>query len=340
MTNVWGVHMPVWVGDDPIEKGYVCLGWAQLGDIFSIPADREDFKRRIAAAYPEKKAGAIPVDAGILFRFAHEVAAGDLIIYPSKHNRMVNIGHATGKKWHSPSVIETDEDLPNYLGVRWLGHFPRSDFSQAALNEIGAFITLFRVREHFGEFLAKMGGANSGAPAEVEEVQSVSDDLASQTASQLAEENAQDFIIRRLHTALSGYEFEHFTAHLMECLGYTARVTEKSGDGGVDVIAHTDELGFQPPIIKIQCKRQTSQIGEPEVSQLLGTLGEGEFALFVTLGSYTRQARVRERNTPRLRLIDGEDLVQIVLQHYPKMSPRYRTTIPLKQIYVPDLLAD
>lgn len=86
MTNVWGVHMPVWVGDDPIEKSYVCLGWAQLGDIFSIPADREDFKRRIAAAYPEKKAGAIPVDAGILFRFAHEVAAGDLIIYPSKHN--------------------------------------------------------------------------------------------------------------------------------------------------------------------------------------------------------------------------------------------------------------
>lgn len=340
MANVWGVHMPVWVGDDPIERGYVCLGWRQLGDIFSIPADREEFKRRIANAYPEKKAGAIPVDAGTLFRFAHEVAAGDLIIYPSKHNRMVNIGHATGKKWHDAVLAADEESKPNFVGVKWLGHFPRSDFSQAALNEIGSFITLFRVREHIAEFLAKAGGASSGAPAEAEEEQSVSDDLASQTASQLAEENAQDFIIRRLHTVLNGYEFEHFTAHLMECLGYTARVSEKSGDGGVDVIAHTDELGFQPPIIKIQCKRQTSQIGEPEVSQLLGTLGEGEFALFVTLGSYTRQARVRERNTPRLRLIDGEDLVQIVLQHYPKMSPRYRTTIPLKQIYVPDLLGD
>ena len=75
-------------------------------------------------------------------------------------------------------------------------------------------------------------------------------------------------------------------------------------------------------------------------SQLLGTLGEGEYALFVTLGSYSKQARVRERNTPRLRLLDGEQLVQMILTHYPKMSPRYRTMIPLKQIYVPDLLAE
>ena len=125
----------------------------------------------------------------------------------------------------------------------------------------------------------------------------------------------------------------------MRCIGYTARVSEKSGDGGVDVIAHTDQLGFQPPIIKIQCKRQTSQVGEPEVSQLLGTLGEGEFALFVTLGSYTRQARVRERNNPLLRLIDGEELVDMILQSYEVMSPRYRALIPMKKIYVADITA-
>lgn len=340
MTKVWGVHMPEWVGDDPIEHSYVYIGWPRLGDILKLPANREAFKLSLAEAYPEKKAGAIPVDAGTLFRFAHEIENGDWIVFPSKHNRMVNIGQATGKRWYQPEPENEDDDLPNCLGVKWLGHFPRSDFSQAALNEIGSFITLFRVREHAGEFLKTIGGRKSVEPIDGDEALPVSDDVASQTASQLAEENAQDFIIRRLHTTLSGYEFEHFTAHLMECLGYTARVSEKSGDGGVDVIAHTDELGFQPPIIKIQCKRQTSQIGEPEVSQLLGTLGEGEFALFVTLGSYTRQARVRERNTPRLRLIDGEDLVQMVLQNYPKLSPRYRTTIPLKQIYVPDLIGD
>lgn len=208
------------------------------------------------------------------------------------------------------------------------------------MNEIGSFITLFRVRQHAGEYESKVSGRAPASHSEGDEESIVPDDVASQTASQLAEENTQDFVIRRINAGLTGFEFEHFTAHLMECLGYTARVTEKSGDGGVDIIAHTDQLGFQPPIIKIQCKRQTAQVGEPEVSQLLGTLGEGEFALFVTLGSYSKQARNRERNTPRLRLLDGEQLVQMILDHYPKMSPRYRTMLPLKQIYVPDLIAE
>ncbi len=340
MSKVWGIHMPEWVGDEPIEKGYVCLGWPRLGDIFSLPANREIYKSKIAAAYPEKKAGAIPVDAGTLFRFAHEIQPGDLIIYPSKHNRMINLGHATSKKWHSPSPARGEDDLPNFVGVIWIAHFPRSDFTQAALNEIGSFITLFRVRQNAAQFAAKANHGASPVELDAAEEDTVPDDVASQGASQLAEENTQDFVVRRLYSGLSGYEFEHFTAHLMECLGYTARVSEKSGDGGVDVIAHTDELGFQPPIIKIQCKRQTMQIGEPEVSQLLGTLGEGEYALFVTLGSYSRQARVRERNTPRLRLLDGEELVDLILEHYPKLSPRYRTMIPLKQIYVPDLISE
>jgi restriction system protein len=38
--------------------------------------------------------------------------------------------------------------------------------------------------------------------------------------------------------------------------------------------------------------------------------------------------------------VDGEQLVQLILEPYPRMSPRYRTMLPLKQIYVPDLIAE
>lgn len=69
----------------------------------------------------------------------------------------------------------------------------------------------------------------------------------------------------------------------------------------------------------------------------LGTLGQGEFALFVTLSSYSRPAVMNERNNSRLRLIDGETLVELILKHYAKLAPRYRLLLPLKQIYVPDL---
>lgn len=146
-----------------------------------------------------------------------------------------------------------------------------------------------------------------------------------------------DFVIRKIMGGVTGYEFEEFVAHLMECIGYTARVTSRSGDGGVDVIAHMDALGLQPPIIKVQCKRTTSQTPRPEVDQLLGTLGEGEYGLFINLGSYSRSSVELERNRGKLRLIDGEQFVDMVLEHYHNLAPRFRSMIPLKQIYIPDL---
>ena len=47
-----------------------------------------------------------------------------------------------------------------------------------------------------------------------------------------------------------------------------------------------------------------------------------------------------ERNRAKLRLINGEQFVELVFEHYTSLSPRYRAMIPLKQIFVPDLQPD
>jgi restriction system protein len=247
---VWGVHMGAHVGDRLVEGGYVAIGWQELGDLSALAPDREAFKAAVAAAYPDKKPGAIPVDAGTTFRFVHEIEAGDYVVYPSKTDRMVNIGRFTG----AFEYVEGDRDeYPNRHKVEWLGHFPRNEFSQSALNEIGSFITLFRVKRYATEFLAKID-VGAAAPAhnladtgeDIEEA--TDDDTATVSVSRQAEETTNDFVIRRIMADLSGHEFEELVAHLLECMGYTARVTQKSGDGGVDIIAHMDALGFQPPI--------------------------------------------------------------------------------------------
>lgn len=337
MTTLWGLHMPEDIGAEALEGGYVVIGWAALGDITGLPKDREAIKAALSEAYPNRKAGAIPVEAGMILRFLHEVRVGDLIVYPSKHDRQVNIGRVTGPVTHHPDPEDVDDSYPNRRSVDWLGSFPRSEFSQSALYEIGAFITLFLIKNHKQEFLAKIDPTVSAPEASDEDTATPDDDSVAGTVSRQAEETTEDYVIRKIYSELSGYDFEHFVAHLLECMGYTARVSEKSGDGGVDVIAHTDELGFEPPIIKVQCKRKTDQTGEPEVSQLLGTLGEGECALFVNLGSYSKPARVLERNRSKLRLIDGEQFVKLVLENYDKLSARYRTMMPLKRIHVPDV---
>ena len=331
--NVWGIHMGAHVGNSPIEEGHVAIGWSALGDLSRIKASRDAFKTALETGYPNAKTGAIPVQAGILLRFAHEIKKDDIVIYPSKGDRMVNIGRFVGNYSFNS---QTSDGYPNQHKVDWLASIPRDEFPQAALNEIGSALTLFMVKSHTTDFLQRIGlAASSRAKAPKNEVED--DETATDEVSRQAVETTNDFIIRQIKNRLDSYEFEHFVAHILECMGYTARVTSKSGDGGVDVIAHLDELGFQPPIIKVQCKQITGQSSEPDVSQLLGTLGEGEFALFVNLGSYSKQARNLERNRAKLRLIDGEQLVELILEHYQKLSPRYRTLIPLRQIYVPDI---
>ena len=262
--------------------------------------------------------------------------AGDLVVYPSKHDRMVNIGYFNGEFAHT---VNDPDDYPNHRQVKWLGHFTRSDFSQSALYEIGAAVTVFLIQRNRGEFLSKIGTALPAdkVPAEEPAEEAPDDDTVTVTVSRQAEVTTGDFVIRQIMAKLSGYEFEEFVAHLLECMGYTARVSQRSGDGGVDVIAHRDKLGVEPPILKVQCKRKTDQVSRPDVDQLLGTLGEGEYGLFISLGSFSRQSIDLERNRPKLRLIDGDQLVELVLENYARLATRYQTMIPLKQIYVPDL---
>jgi len=122
-------------------------------------------------------------------------------------------------------------------------------------------------------------------------------------------------------------------------MGYHARVTQKSADGGVDVIAHRDELGFERPVIKVQCKQTIATIGRPDVQRLVGAVEQDEFGLFVTLGGFSREARDTERSKPQLRLIDGHDLCELVFTHYERFDPQWQTVVPLKQRYIPGPIA-
>lgn len=72
------------------------------------------------------------------------------------------------------------------------------------------------------------------------------------------------------------------------------------------------------------------------VSVLYGNVGPGEYGLLVTLGTYTNQARNFERGKSNLRLIDGEELVNLILAHYEQFDPRYQGLLPLKKVYVPE----
>jgi restriction system protein len=221
---------------------------------------------------------------------------------------------------------------PNRWPVNWLASVEREAFSQDALYEAGSFLTLFKISNYAEEFLAALSGQPQALARDEHESREVAASLAEQFA-----ESTEDFVIRQLKSAQTPYEFEHFVAHLLQCMGYHARVTKASGDAGIDVIAHRDELGFEPPLIKVQCKQTLGTNGRPDVQKLYGAIEKDEKGLFVTLGSFSADARTFEQTKSNLRLLDGKELVDLIFTHYDRFEPRYRALIPLKRAYSPGL---
>ncbi len=299
-----------------------------MGDLTRFAASRDALKTPLVDAYPGIKAGAIPNNAGQLFRFVHEMKTDDLIVYPSKRDRQVHIGRIAGSYRYDRDLSES---YPQQRPVKWLAHLPRTKFSQGALYEIGSALSFFRVKTYADEFQAAATGNPVAPPlAQDESVAAVAADI---------EDNTRDFVLKRLAEELKGLPLEEFVKHLLEAMGYHARLARKN-EPSVDVIAHKDLLGIEPPIIKVQVKSSDSTATDKDVSALFGKLSSSEYGLFVTLGTFSPASRAFEQGKANLRLIDGQELVDMIFQHYERFDSRYKGILPLKRVYVPEALDD
>lgn len=331
MAALWGIHNDQ-SSLDLVEGGFISIGWEELGDLSGTDVDRETLKLRLAETYPTAKPGAIPVWAGVLYRFIAEMQIGDYVISPNKADRTLNFGIID-----SDFYVEHAEDVHgNRRRVRWIKtDVPRDDFTKGALHEIGSAVTLFKVKNHAGEFLTFL---QSGSATAVQGVDEDEVDLAEdEPNAERVDTYSRDYVVGILRQ-MDAYRFEHFVAGLLQAMGYRASATVASGDGGVDVIASRDPLAIEPPIIKVQCKRTVNTIGGPDVQKLAGALAHGgsELGLFITLGTYSTDALHLERTRQDLRLIKGTQLVDLIFEHYEGLGPEWKRLLPLKRVYAVD----
>jgi restriction system protein len=331
-SAVWGIHAGKTGDADTlfIKKSCVALGWHEVGDLSHLPDDREAFKSRLLTAYPGKKTLSIAVSAGQLFRFIFEAKAGQIVAYPSRADRQIYLGQFVEGGYFYSS--DSYPGYPHRRAVKWLKTVPRTNFSQGALYEIGAAMSFFQIKTYADEF--------SAALEQTPEIPPVAEDETVNLVAEEIEETTRDFILKQLAQELKGHPFAEFVAHLLGTIGYQTRISPEGPDGGIDIIAHRDELGFEPPIIKVQVKSSEGSIGDPIVSALYGKVGPGEFGLLVTLGTFSSQAISFGRSKSNLRLVDAEELVRLILRHYDKFNSRYKALLPLKRVYIPEPLSE
>lgn len=340
--KLWGIHNDSY-GQELIDDGYVSIGWPGVGDLRAIGNDQARMRDAVAAEYPGKKPGAIAGWAGTLRRFAFEMEIGDYVVFPNKQDRTLNFGRITSPYRYEASHARQ----PHRRSVEWCATgVARSTFSQPALYEVGSAIIMFAVRNHAEEFFAFIDAPDKAQisrelpsvdaiPTEEESVEAA----AEMPSAERIDQHTRDFIADVILQELTHEEFEYFTVDLLRCMGYQARVTPYQSDGGIDVIAHKDLLGVEPPIIKIQCKHTVRTHGRPEVQQLIGTLDKDEAGLFFTLGSFSSEALTLERERQNLRLFSGADITDLAIEHYDDLPSKWRQRLPLRRVLAVDTVS-
>ena len=121
-------------------------------------------------------------------------------------------------------------------------------------------------------------------------------------------------------------------------MGYKTTVSLPGRDRGIDIIAHKDDLGVEPPTIIVQVKSGDGEANEAAVSQLYGKVAERDFGLSISVGGFKKNARDFAFGKRDLKLIDGDDLVTPVYEYYDRHDGKYKGIIPLRQVFITETL--
>jgi restriction system protein len=119
--------------------------------------------------------------------------------------------------------------------------------------------------------------------------------------------------------------FEKLVVNLLVNMGYggswedAGEVTGGPGDGGIDGIINQDKLGLD--VVGIQAKLRTTgnNVGPSVINEFVGALrlkglGKGVIITIASFSSSTR-ASAEGSDNPKIVLIDGEQLAQLMIDH-------------------------
>ena len=161
--------------------------------------------------------------------------------------------------------------------------------------------------------------------------------------NEIAEDKLLDDFKVKLQSAIANMSptnFEQFSRALLTKMGvqFTNKGVQISNDGGIDGYGyHTDDDDFRTTRVVIQCKRfNVNPVSEPDINQFLGAMNkfQADYGVFITNGRFTNKAREAAREGTPITLIDGNDLIRLVIKYELYITPV--TTYVLDDFYSED----
>jgi predicted Mrr-cat superfamily restriction endonuclease len=299
-----------------VNGGYVAIGWTNVKDLSSVKS-KEELYPIYMKAYPEDTSNiVVGQQVGQMARFLFDIQAGDYVITPDADTELLHVGVVES----SPAYFYGDDRdgcrFRHRRPVKWVtGTFKRSAFSVPFQNTIRSALTVFFVsqKEHFFEVIGKKELAPHAPKESYDPYRFVLDQL----------------------LELNDKEFEILITHLLPALGFEgAEHTGKTGDGGVDATGELNVANLAKVKLFVQVKRYKvgTKIAAKDVKALRQSIPSGGQGAFITTADFQNAASdiALEQGFPRIGLVNGRQLVDLLVEHWSDIPEDFRNKLGLK----------
>lgn len=310
-----------------LEKGVIRVGWKEVGDLTG--KTRNQVREIARQVYPVFSPNQVGSRVGSLDRLLH-MKEGEHVTIFDPETREYRVGKVTG-----PYRYVVDPDFPDYPHARKVV-WEAVGVVRDTLSEPTRFalVTLLAVSVVGEDAEAELLSSLGAKPLEVK----VEDAVLPQEAGSFLEDyiEASRTAIGDRILKLDPYQMQHLVAGILRAMGYRTIVSEPGRDGGKDIVASRDGLGFENPRIVAQVKHKLQKkSGTEDINALAGILtGDGDRGLFVSTGGFSGFVGLKSHDR-KITLIDLDSLVNLVDEYYDEFDAETRTLLPLKKAYWP-----
>jgi len=303
-----------------LDGNYVAIGWLINDDLTDI-ISRDELYPLYKKEYPNDKSNVvIGQQVGQIARFLLEIKSGDYIITPAQDTEYIYYGIIDSYYF---SECNDGCPYPHRRKVSW--HkvpIQRSQFSVPFQNTIRSSLTVFSI-SHKKNFFTTIGKPDLVPDSEKK-----------------TEFDYYTSVLNRI-LELDDKEFEILITHILNALGFEGSEHKgKVGDGGVDATGELNVANMAKIKLFVQAKRYKlgSRINGNVVKALRANIPAGGQGAFITTADFQKAAKeiAVEQGFPRIGLINGEQLVDILAEHWNDIPNEFKEKLSLKVGLVPN----
>ena len=303
------------------DGGFVGIGWLPQVNLKSIKT-RDDIYPLYEKHYPDDTSKVvIGQQVGQIGRFLLEIKAGDYVITPAKDTELIYYGIVEKDAYY---YFTGNDSCPykHRKKIKWNKKpIQRSLFSVPFQNTIRSSLTVFKIA-HENNFFTTIGKPDLIPLIELN-----------------AEYDYYTSILNRI-LEIDDKEFEILVTHILTALGFEgSEHTGKVKDGGVDAKGELDISNMAKIKLFVQAKRYKlgSKISANIVKALRANIHQDAQGTFITTADYQKKAKeiAVEPGFPRIGLINGKQLVDILAEHWDDIPEEFQEKLNLKVGLVP-----